>query len=190
MPNCLLQEGQWLLPTCMPAWLSQRDDRFHVNKKQRVFVCDTLDCGQKVRFSSAQNETVCKRAECEFAGSFSCQDWDDLPARFRREAWEKRFINATWHCAHICGAKTTLNEEQRQRRQDRILRWQQEQAEAGKGRAPASSSAASTAYLTSAKGGKAGKLKRSWEQMQGGKSKGIQKGGSTYQGQASSRWTW
>ena len=84
----------------------------------------------------------------------------------------------------------TLNEEQKQRRQDRTLRWQQEQAEAGKGRAPASSSAASTAYLTSAKGAKAGKLKRSWEQMQGGKSKGIQKGGSTYQGQASWRRTW
>ena len=84
----------------------------------------------------------------------------------------------------------TLNEEQKQRRQDRILRWQQEQAEAGKGRAPASRSAASSAYPTSGKGAKAGKLKRSWEEMQGGKSKGIKKGGSTDQGQASWRWTW
>ena len=33
VPKCLVQEGQWLLPTCMPAWLSQRDDRFHVSKK-------------------------------------------------------------------------------------------------------------------------------------------------------------
>ena len=32
VPKCLLQEGQWLLPTCMPAWLSQRDNRFHVKK--------------------------------------------------------------------------------------------------------------------------------------------------------------
>ena len=33
VPKCLLQEGQWLLPTRMPAWLSPRDNRFHVNKK-------------------------------------------------------------------------------------------------------------------------------------------------------------
>ena len=84
----------------------------------------------------------------------------------------------------------TLNEEQKQRRQDRILRWQQKQAEADKGRAPASRFAASSAYPTSGKGAQAGKLKRSWEQMQGGKSYGIWKGGSTYQGPASSRWTW
>ena len=190
VPKCLVQEGQFLLPTCMPAFLRQGDDRFHVSKKQRVFVCDSLDCGQVVRFSSARNQTVCKRAECEFAGSFWCHDWDDLPARFRKEAWEERFINATWHCAHTCGAATTLNEEQKQRRQDRILRWQQEQAEAGKGRAPASRSAASSAYPTSGKGAQSGKLKRSWEEMQGGKSKGIKKGGSTDQGQASWRWTW
>ena len=149
VPKCLLLQGQFLLPTCTPEYLPEDDDRFNVIKKERVFICDTLDCGQKVRFSSALKETVCKRWECEFVGSFFCQDWDDLPAWLRREAWEKRFINATWHCAHICGAKTTLNEEQRQRRQDRILRWQQEQAEAGKGRAPASSSAASSAYPTS-----------------------------------------
>ena len=84
----------------------------------------------------------------------------------------------------------TLNEEQKKRRHDRILRFQQEQAAAGKGRAPASSSAASSAYPASGKGAKAGKLKRSWEEMQGGKSKGIKKGGSTDQGQASWRWTW
>ena len=84
----------------------------------------------------------------------------------------------------------TLNEEQKKRRHDRILRFQQEQAEAGKGRAPASSSAASSAYPASGKGAKAGKRKRSWEEMQGGKSKGIKKGGSTDQGQASWRWTW
>ena len=87
----------------------------------------------------------------------------------------------------------TLNEEQNQKRNDRIRRFQEfqkEQAEAGKRRALASSSAASSAYPTSGKGAQAGKLKRPWEEMQGGKSKGIKKGGSTYQGQASSRWTW
>ena len=84
----------------------------------------------------------------------------------------------------------TLNEEQKKRRHDRILRWQQEQAEADKGRTPASSSAASSAYPASGKGAKAGKVKRSWEVMQGAKSKGIKKGGSTDQGQASWRWTW
>ena len=84
----------------------------------------------------------------------------------------------------------TLNEEQKQRRQDRILRWQEEQAEVGKERALASRSAASSAYPTSGKGAQAGKLKRSWEEMQGGKSKSIKKGGSTDQGQASWRWTW
>ena len=83
----------------------------------------------------------------------------------------------------------TLNEEQKQRRQDRILRFQQEQAEAGKGRAPASSSAARSAYPASGKGAKAAKLKRSWEDMEGGKSKGIKKGGSATQGPASWRWT-
>ena len=84
----------------------------------------------------------------------------------------------------------TLNEEQKRIRHDRILRWQRAQAEAGKGRTPASSSAASSAYPASGKGAKAGKLKRSWEEMQGGKSKGIKKGGSTDQGQASWRWKW
>jgi len=49
VPKCLLQKGQWLLPIRMPAWLSPRDQRFHENKKQRVFVCDTPDCGQVVR---------------------------------------------------------------------------------------------------------------------------------------------
>ena len=123
-----------------------------MSRKQRVFVCDTPDCGQVVRFSSLRQKTESRRAECEFAGSFSCNDWDDLPACLRKEAWEERFINAMWHCAHICGAQTTLNEEQKKRRYDRILRWQQKQGEADKGRAPASSSAASSAYPASGKG--------------------------------------
>ena len=84
----------------------------------------------------------------------------------------------------------TLNEDQNKRRHERILRFQQEQAEAGKRRAPASSSATSSAYPPSGKAAKAGKVKRSWEEMQAGKSKGIKKGGSTDQGQASWRWTW
>ena len=82
----------------------------------------------------------------------------------------------------------TLNEEQKKRRHDRILRFQQEQAEAGKGRAPASSSAASSAYPASGKGAKAASLKRSWADMEGGKSKGTKTGGSTTQRPAS--WTW
>ena len=32
VPECLRQEGQWLLPTRMPAWLSPHDKRFHVQK--------------------------------------------------------------------------------------------------------------------------------------------------------------
>ena len=188
VPKCLLRKGQWLLPIRMPPWLPSRDRRFHEHKKLRVFVCDTADCEQVVRYSS--KETMYGRSECEFAGSFSCQDWDDLPPRFRKEAWEERFINATWHCTHICNAKKTLNLEQNRIRNERILRWQQVQAEAHKGREPASSSAASNAFLASGKGAKAGKMKRSWEEMQGGKSKGIKKGCSKDQGQASWRWTW
>merc|ERR1712078_387175 len=151
-------------------------------KKERVFVCDTPGCKQVVRFSSKL--TQYKRAECEFAGSFSDHDWHDLPAALRKEAWEERFINATWHCSHICSADVTLNEEQNRKRNDRIRRFQQfqqEQAEAGKRRALASSSAASIAYPASGKGAKAAKLKRSWEDMEGGQSKGTKKGGSTTQ---------
>ena len=188
VPKCLLLEGQWLLPTRMPAWLPSPDDRFNAKNKSRVFVCDTPHCGEVVRFSSARNGTEFNRAECEFAGSFSSHDWDDLPPCLRKEAWEKRFINATWHCTHLCGAETTLNEEQKQRRHERILRFQKEQEEAAKRRAPASSSAASSAYRPSGKEAKAGKVKRSWQEMQAGKSKGIKKEGSTDQGQASSRW--
>ena len=191
MPRCLSLEGQTLLPSRMPARLAEEDDRFHEKKKERVFVCDTPWCNQVVRFSSKL--TQYKRAECEFAGSFSDHGWHDLPAALRKEAWEERFINATWHCSHLCSADVTLNEEQNRKRNDRIRRFQQfqqGQAEAGKRRALASSSAASSAYPASGKGAKAGKLKRSWEEMQGGKSKGIKKGGSTDQGQASWRWTW
>ena len=32
VPKCLQKEGQWLLPTRMPAWLSQQDNRFDVKK--------------------------------------------------------------------------------------------------------------------------------------------------------------
>ena len=169
VPECLLQEGQVLLPTRMPARLSAPDNRFHKSKKARVFVCD--ECGQEVRFSSVHRNTGYRRADCEFAGSFHCNKWHDLPAFLRREAWEQRFIDATWYCAHICGAKTTLNEEQKQRRQERTTHWQSTQ--------PSSSSG---------KGGKAGKGKRSWEGMPGAKSKskGLKTGGS--KGQEQARW--
>ena len=191
VPQCLLQEGQrLLLDTRMPAYLPLHDDRFNVKKKQRIFVCDTPNCGQVVSFSSARKGTESRRADCEFAGSFTRNDWDDLPAFLREEAWERRFINATWHCTHVCGAETTLNQDQKNRRQERIVRWQRDQAEADKGRTPASSSAASSAYPASGKGAKAGKAKRSWEVMHGAKSKGSKKGGSTDQGQASWRRTW
>jgi len=206
VPRCLLEEGQWLLPYCMPAALSELDARFHEEKKKRVFVCDTPDCEQVVRFSFAADakKTGFRRADCEFAGSFSSQDWEDLPPRFRKEAWEKRFINATWHCAHLCGAETTLNDEQKKRRQQRILRWQEEQAAAARGPAPTSSSAASSAnpprgkgakgkssgYEARGKGAQAGQAKRTWEEMQGAKSSGMKKGGSTPKGQASRRRRW
>ena len=153
--------------------------------KKRAFVCGTPNCGEVVHFSSAQNQTRYHRAECEFAGSFACHAWEDLPACLRKEAWEERFIDATWHCTHMCGAKMTINEEQNKSRQDRILRWQHARAEAGKGSAPASSSTASGASPPGGKGAKAGKgkVKRAWEVMQGDKSKGSKKGGSADQRQ-------
>ena len=155
----------------------------------RVFVCDTDGCGQVVCFSSERNQTRFKRADCEFAGSFSCQDWDDLPPWLRYEAWAERLINATWHCAHTCGADTTLNEDQKKARLDRIHAWQNKREEAGKGRATASSSAAGSANPTSGKGAaKAGKRKRTLEGKQKGTGKG-KKGLSKYQGQASRRRT-
>ena len=185
--------------------------------KQRVFVCDTPGCKQVVRFSSTLNKTECKRAECEFAGSFSDHGWHDLPAALRKEAWEERFINATWHCSHLCSADVTLNEEQNKKRNDRIRRDQEfleEQAEAfkrrrlvyssaassacpasgkggkagNKGRAPASSFAARSAYPGSNKGAEAASLKRSRADMEGGQSKGTKKGGSTTPRPTS--WTW
>ena len=174
----------------MPAWLPQGDDRFHVYKKQRVFVCDTPGCGQVVRFSSERNQTRFKRADCEFAGSFSCQLWDDLPPCLREEAWAERLIDATWHCAHTCGADTTLNEHQKKARLDRTHAWQKGKREdAGKGSATASSSAAGSANPTSGKGAaKAGKRKRTLEGKQKGTGKG-KKGLSKDQGQASRRRT-
>ena len=217
MLGCLLLEGQTLLPSRMPARLAEEDERFHEQKKQRVFVCDTPGCKQVVRFSSKLNKTGCKRAECEFAGSFSDHGWHDLPAALRKEAWEERFINATWHCHHICLAEVTLNEEQNKKRNDRIRLYQeflQEQAEAckrrrlvycsaassacpacgkggkagNKGRAPASSFAARSAYPASNKGAEAASLKRSRADMEGGQSKGTKKGGSTTPRPTS--WTW
>ena len=116
VPKCLLAQGQWLLPTCMPAWLPPPDDRFHVQKKARVFVCDTPTCRAVVRFSSTRNQTEYRRADCEFAGSFNSRDWEDLPAWLRMEAWQKRFIDATWHCTHTCSAPTTLNDFQKNKR--------------------------------------------------------------------------
>ena len=162
----------------MPAWLPAGDDRFHSKKKQRVFVCDTDDCGQIVCFSSEQNDTQFKRAECEFPGSFSCQSWNDLPPWLRYEAWEERLINATWHCAHTCGAATTLNEVQKKARLDRIHAWQKgKREEAGKGGATASSSAAGSANPKGGKGAKAGKHKRPLEGKQQGTGKGRRRMG-------------
>ena len=189
VPICLL-ETKWLLPTRMPAWLPRHDDRFHAQKKSRVFVCDTDGCGQVVCFSSEQNQTRFRRADCEFAGSFSCQLWNDLPPCLRYEAWAERLIDATWHCAHTCGADTTLNEHQKKARLDRIHAWQKGKREdAGKGSATASSSAAGSANPTSGKGAaKAGKRKRTLEGKQKGTGKG-KKGLSKDQGQASRRRT-
>ena len=150
------------------------------SRKKRVFVCDSPLCQEVVRFSSARQQTRYGRAECEFAGSFSHQDWDDLPAFLRREAWEKRFINAMWHCTHMCGAPVTLNEAQNSARNIRIAKYQQEQSEAATARASASSSATSSASPPRGKGakaGQAGKMKRSREEMEAGSSKGTKKGG-------------
>ena len=84
----------------------------------------------------------------------------------------------------------TLYEDQKKACLDLIRRYQNKREEAGKGRATASSSAASSAYPTSGKGAKAGKRKRTWEEMQGGNGKGMKKGWSQDQGQASRRGTW
>ena len=84
----------------------------------------------------------------------------------------------------------TINEDQNRIRHERTLRWQPEDSEAGRRRAPASSSATSSACPPSGKAAKGGKVKRSWEEMQAGKSRGRKKGGSKDGGQASWRRTW
>ena len=43
----------------------------------------------------------------DFAGSYSKQDWKDIPGDLQWEAWNLRLIDATWHCADICGADVT-----------------------------------------------------------------------------------
>ena len=145
---------------------------------------------QVVCFGSERNQTQFKRADSEFAGSFSSQDSDDFPAWLRYEAWDERLINATWHCTHICGADTTLNEDQKKARLDRVHAWQNKREEVGKGRATASSSAAGSANPTSGKGAaKEGKRKRTLEGKQEGTGKGMKKGWSKYRGQASRRRT-
>jgi len=206
VPRCLLREGQSLLPYCMPAALSELDARFHEEKKQRVFVCDTLGCRQEVRFSNDDDakETGYRRADCEFAGSFIHRDWDDLPPRFREEAWTQRLIDASWQCTHMCGAPTTLNFQQKQRRLARIRKYQQQTAATTRRPARTSSSAASgakpprgkgakgksSADAARGKGAQAGQRKRTWAEMARPTSKGMKKGGSTQKGQASQRWRW
>ena len=79
------------------------------------------------------------------------------------------------------GNDATINQAQNRKRDERIHKWQQEQSTAGKARASASSSASSSACPPSGKGakaGQAGKVKRSWEEMEAGESKGSKKGGS------------
>ena len=107
----ILENAERLLPIRLPAQLPAEDDRFNLSKKERVFVCDV--CGLVVPFSSAQDHTDYKRAECEFAGSFVTQEGADFPAWLRSPAWEAWLIDATWHCSHRCHAPTTLNEEQK-----------------------------------------------------------------------------
>ena len=197
VPRCLL-ETEWLLATRMPAWLPEGDDRFHSHKKSRIFVCDTDECGQVVCFSSERHGTDFKRADCEFAGSFTCQDWDDLLAWLRYHAWNERLINTTWNCSHTCGAPTTLNEEQKQTRLNRIRAWQEKGAreEAGKGDATASSSAAGSAHPRGGKGAKTGKRTRPLEHADAvagdhkGAAKGTRKGSSGEQGKAGKRRRW
>ena len=181
VPKCLEDKERCLLRSRMPAWLPENDKRFHPNKKLRVFVCDTPRCEEIVKFSFAGKHTRYRRADCDFAGSFACQDWADLPPFLRKEAWEKRFINAVWHCTQFCDAEMTISEAQQTKRDERNHKWQQQQSEAGKAGASASSSASSSACPPSGKGAKghqAGKAKRSREDMEGGKSKGSKKGGS------------
>ena len=180
VPKCLQDENRVLEPTCMPAWLPKNDDRFNLLKKKRVFVCDSPLCQEVVRFSSERHLTRYRRAECEFAGSFDRHDWDDLPSILRKEAWEKRFINAMWHCTHMCGSPVTLNEAQNAARNIRIAKYQEKQSEAATARAWASSPATSSASPPRGKGakaGQAGKMKRSREEMEAGSSKGTKKGG-------------
>ena len=43
----------------------------------------------------------------DFAGSYSKKDWKDIPGDLQWEAWNLRLIDATWHCADICGADVT-----------------------------------------------------------------------------------
>ena len=120
VPKCLEDKERCLLRSRMPARLPENDHRFHHNKKLRVFVCDTPRCEEIVEFSSADKQTRYSRVDCDFAGSFVCQDWSDLPPDFRREAWEKRLINAVWKCTFACCAPMTISEKQQTTRDIRI----------------------------------------------------------------------
>ena len=157
-------------------------------RKKRIFVCDTDLCGAVVRFSSERQGTVCNRADCEFAGSFTCDDWQDLPARFRWAAWDERLINATWHCHHTCGAPTTLNDAQKQARAARTQTYQKGKTQdLGKGSTSASSSTAGSRKGQGGKGAKSGKRKRPPGEQPQDLRKGMKKGGSKDQAYPMSR---
>ena len=101
IPACTQRK---IFPSPVPLELPERDNRFAV-KQQRVFICD--HCGAEVRFSSKKNNSKYQRIDCEFAGSYLKHDWTDIPGALQWKAWPLRLIDATWHCADVCGANVT-----------------------------------------------------------------------------------
>ena len=100
-----------LLPQRVAETLPPEDQRFHPDKKQRVFICD--GCGDRVIFSSRLKRSWYQRSQCDgFAGSFLDRTWDDIPGPLRGMAWDMRLIDATWHCHYYCKADMTWGQTQ------------------------------------------------------------------------------
>ena len=108
IPACISLRKR--LPFRSPATLPPGDNRFDV-KAKRVFVCDR--CRNIVRLSSTNRGGNFHRIHCDFAGSYRCNDWRDIPGELQELAWQERLIDATWHCTGVCGAPMTGNNREK-----------------------------------------------------------------------------
>jgi len=110
-----------------PSQLDERDNRFG-KRKRRMFVCDSLGCGNLVKRSSyLKKGGKYSRRDCEFAGGWVDASWAEIPGEFQKKAWELGLIDATWRCSQFCQQPPTGQGSSSMKRAQEWAAWGSQQ---------------------------------------------------------------